>query len=136
MDTRPIRDPNAVCQMCNAKPAGPIRLISTAGRLIWSTTIRIDSNLCAPCAEFSYVNQQRRNLIQGWFAPRSAIKTPFYSIKNIFNIVTHRVEIKTYTLDGIVLKRYKSHAFKDPIIFIVTVGIPLLGLLLSFAAGG
>jgi len=93
-----MRQPKIVCSICRSQPAGPIRLSSTAGRFIWSTTRKVDTNLCATCSEIAYVELQRINLTQGWWAPRSAILTIVYLLKNIFNIAAHRREINQISL--------------------------------------
>lgn len=108
-----IRNPNLSCSICGAKPAGLIRLNSTAGRLVWSTTRKLDTNLCANCAEVLYLEQQRINLTQGWWAPRSAFTTPFYLVKNIFNIVTHRREIDHVLIEADQVPRHKLTVRRD-----------------------
>jgi hypothetical protein len=108
-----IRNPNTKCSNCGSKPAGPIRLNSTAGRIIWSTTRKLDTNLCAACAELAYIQQQKINLTQGWWAPRSAFLTVIYLIKNIFNIATHRKEINKIPINGAQIPRPKLNIRGD-----------------------
>lgn len=109
-----------VCAVCGMSPAESVKLQSASSRILWWNHQKIDTSLCAECAEVVYYKMQTRTLTQGWWGPISAGATIFISISNLLRINAHRNSITHIRGEKEMIVRPRLKARSNPAVLVLS----------------
>ena len=88
------------CAVCGNFPAHRLKASSSASFVLFWRRRYINEVLCPMCAEYAYIENQKRSGRFGWWGPVSFIYTLFSLIRNKVQISGHRKQVPLIFIDG------------------------------------
>jgi len=88
------------CAVCGNFPAHSLKASSSASFVLFWRRRYINEVLCPICAEYAYIENQKRSGRFGWWGPISFIYTLYSLIRNKVQISGHRKQVPLIFIDG------------------------------------